>query len=102
MSHRWQSTGLYEHPEQHQAGTYGHVILSTAGVYCLTVGRSIISCPQDWASKIHHEETVKSDYITIRITPAEKLQIEKSAKEVGLDSVSSYMLMLYRRQTKTE
>ena len=44
---QWQSIGIYEHPVKHQAGTYGRVVLSSAGVYALRVGGSIMSCPQE-------------------------------------------------------
>ena len=54
---KWKSTGLYEHPAKHQAGVYGNIKLSTAGVYALQVGASTMSCPQDWATAIHAEET---------------------------------------------
>ena len=47
---------LYEHPVKHQAGTFGNVVLSTAGIYAMRVGGTSMSCPQDWAAKIHHEE----------------------------------------------
>ena len=52
----WKSIGLYEHPATHQAGRYGNVVLSPAGIYALRVGGSTMSCPQDWAAKIHAEE----------------------------------------------
>ena len=57
MNHKWQSSKLYEHPVKHQSGTYGNVVLSGAGVYCLKVGGAVMSCPQPWAAKIHAEET---------------------------------------------
>lgn len=64
---QWKSIDLYEHPAKHQAGTYGNVVLSTAGVYCLRVGGGNMSCPQDWAAKIHHDETnEKTISITIK------------------------------------
>ena len=58
MTEQWKSIGLYEHPAEHQVGVYGNVVLSQAGIYCLHVGRSIMSCPQDWAGKIHKNERV--------------------------------------------
>lgn len=94
---KWESTGIYEHPAKHQSGTYGNIQLSHAGVYVLKVGGAHMSCPQDWAVKIHHEETTKSDYITIRVTPVEKAQIEADAKAAGLDNVSAYLIQLYRK-----
>lgn len=53
----WTSKHLYEHPAPHQAGTYGNVHRSDAGVYVLQVGSSRMSCPQPWAAGIHAEET---------------------------------------------
>jgi len=47
---------LYEHPAKHRVGTYGNVVLSSVGVYSLRVGYATMSCPQDWAAKIHTEE----------------------------------------------
>lgn len=46
--------------------------------------------------KIHADETKKSEWITIRTTPAEKAQIEANAKLAGLDNISAYILMIYR------
>lgn len=56
MADSWKSSKLYEHPARHQAGVFGIVVLSSAGVYCFRVGGSMMSCPQDWATKIHHDE----------------------------------------------
>jgi len=56
MNEQWKSKGLYEHPAKHQVGTYGNIVLSQAGVYVLRVGGSHMSCPQDWAAKIHKQE----------------------------------------------
>jgi hypothetical protein len=94
---KWESTGIYEHPAKHQAGRFGKVVLSQAGVYAFASGGSMMSCCQDWAAKIHHDETTKSDYITIRVTPGEKTQIEADAKAAGLDNVSAYLIQLYRK-----
>jgi len=70
MTDQWKSIGLYEHPVKHQAGTYGNVVLSTAGVYALRVGESQMSCPQGWAAKIHKEEgDEKEAAIIIRNVP---------------------------------
>lgn len=56
MKTTWESTNLHEHPAKHQKGTYGRIVLSFANVYCLQVGGGYMSCPQDWAAKIHAEE----------------------------------------------
>lgn len=56
METKWESKGLYEHPAKHQAGTYGQIALSKIGIYFLKVGSSHMSCPQDWAAKIHANE----------------------------------------------
>lgn len=58
MKKIWESKTLHEHPAEHQKERYGKVVLSAAGVYCLEVGGCIMSCPQDWAAKIHAEEAV--------------------------------------------
>ena len=56
MEIKWQSSRLHQHPAPHRAGTYGNIALSPAGVYVLRVGGSYMSCPQDWAARIHYEE----------------------------------------------
>jgi hypothetical protein len=67
---KWKSNELYEHPAKHQAGVYGNVALSTAGVYTLRVGASHMSCPQGWAAKIHKNEAdEKESAIIIRNVP---------------------------------
>ena len=58
MIKKWESRRLYEHPEKHNKGTYGIIILHDSGVYGFMVGNVHMSCPQDWAAKIHAEETV--------------------------------------------
>jgi hypothetical protein len=65
---KWQSSGLYEHPVR-QKGTYGNIVLSVAGIYCLKIGGSIMSCPQDWAAGIHAEETGQTGSMIIRNIP---------------------------------
>jgi len=97
---KWTSTGIYEHPAKHRSGTYGNIEQSQVGIYVLRIGGTHMSCPQDWAAKIHAEETNKSDYIHIRVAPAEKTEIEHAAKSAGLDSVSAYLLWLFRTQKK--
>ena len=59
MKDQWKSKGFYEHPAKHQAGTFGQIALSPAGVYVLRVGGSYMSCPQGWAAKIHKDEIEK-------------------------------------------
>jgi hypothetical protein len=79
MVDTWKSIGLYEHPEKHQAGAYGNVALSPAGVYVLRVGGSHMSCPQDWAAAIHAEETGQTGQLIVRNVP-ELLRRELKAK----------------------
>ncbi len=80
MADQWKSIGLYEHPAKHRVGTYGNVVLSTAGVYALRVGSATMSCPQDWAAKIHKEEgDEKESAIIIRNVP-ESIRRELKAK----------------------
>jgi hypothetical protein len=31
MQYKWQSSGLYEHPAKHNAGTYGKIVLHDKG-----------------------------------------------------------------------
>jgi hypothetical protein len=47
---------MYEHPAKHRRGICGIIELSEAGVYVLKVGGCRMSCPQDWAAKIHKTE----------------------------------------------
>ena len=69
MGVKWKSSGLYEHPATHNAGTFGHITLSEAGVYGLQVGSSHMSCPQDWAAGIHAAETGQTGQMIIRQVP---------------------------------
>jgi len=92
MDEQWKSTGMYEHPAKHQTGTYGNVVLSSAGVYCLRVGSVIMSCPPHWAAKIHHEET-KTNRLTLTI-PADVLEQLKQAAAAEKRSLSNYVAML--------
>lgn len=57
MKTTWTSENMYEHPAPHQAGVYGRIVLTEAGIYCLMVGGMTLSCPPSWAAKIHHDET---------------------------------------------
>jgi len=67
MADKWKSIGLYEHPAKHQAGVFGNVALSPAGIYVLKVGGSHMSCPQEWAAKIHHEEGGENKIIHVNV-----------------------------------
>jgi len=100
MADQWKSIGLYEHPAKHQAGTFGNVVLSPAGVYCLRVGVSLMSCPQDWAAKIHKEEgDEKESTIIIRNVPesirrelkARSAREGKSMQGVVLELITRYV-----------
>ena len=71
---KWKSTGLYEHPAKHQAGTFGYIGQSQVGIYYLMVGGSRMSCPQDWAAKIHAEETRQKIVIKSRYNSASRLK----------------------------
>ena len=79
MADQWKSIGLYEHPAKHQAGRFGKIVLSKAGVYVLQVGGSHMSCPQDWAAGIHAEETGQTGAMIIRNVP-ESLRREFKAR----------------------
>lgn len=100
MADAWKSIGLYEHPAKHQAGVYGNVVLSTAGVYALRVGGGTMSCPQDWAAKIHHDEgDERAAAIIIRNVPesvrrelkARAAREGKSMQEVVLELITRYV-----------
>lgn len=56
MKTTWESKELHEHPALHRKGRYGKVVLSVAGVYCMVVGGGYMSCPQDWAARVHATE----------------------------------------------
>ncbi len=58
---QWVSQGLHEHPVKYQQGVYGKIVLSQAGIYVLQVGGGIMSCPQEWATKIHHDEITEKE-----------------------------------------
>lgn len=85
MKTKWQSMGLYQHPAKHQTGTYGNVVLSEAGVYCLKVGSSVMSCPQDWAAKIHKEEgdEKESAIITRKVPESLRARLKSAAALEG-------------------
>jgi len=100
MADTWKSIGLYEHPAKHQAGVYGNVALSPAGVYVLRVGSSYMSCPQGWAAKIHKEEgDEKESAIIIRNVPVairkalkmKALAEDKTMQGVILELITRYV-----------
>lgn len=100
MTIKWKSIGMYEHPAKHQAGTYGNVIQSDAGIYAIQVGGSRMSCPQDWAAKIHKAEgDEKESAIIIRNVPESirarlkaKAALEgKSMQGVILEMITRYV-----------
>lgn len=76
----WTSTGIYEHPAKHQAGTCGQIVQHDSGIYQLKVGGSHMSCPQDWAAKIHKEET-SNDTVSVRIPGDLLTLIDQKAEE---------------------
>lgn len=97
---KWQSIGLYEHPAKHNAGSFGNIILSDAGIYALKVGGSRMSCPQEWAAKIHHDEGDESTTaIIIRNVPesirrslkAKAAQDGKSMQGMVLELITKYV-----------
>lgn len=95
---QWKSIGLYEHPAKHQAGTYGNVVLSTAGVYAMRVGGGTMSCPQGWAAKIHKEEgDEKESAIIIRNVPASVRAQLKSKAALEGKSMQGLILELITR-----
>ena len=98
MTDQWKSIGLYEHPAKHQAGTFGNVVLSNAGVYALRVGGSIMSCPQGWAAKIHKDEgDEKESAIIIRNVPESIRRELKSKAAIEGKSMQGLVLELITR-----
>ena len=104
---KWKSKGLYEHPAKHQAGTFGYIGQSQVGIYYLMVGGSRMSCPQDWAAKIHAEETGQTippedrDKIPVqlRLTPQEYDMLQTQAAAKGL-KLAAYLRSLIYEHSK--
>jgi len=102
MPGQWKSIGLYEHPAKHQAGTYDNVVLSTAGVYALRVGSSTMSCPQDWAAKIHNDEGgEKESAVIIRNVPESVRRDLKAKAALEGKSMQGLILELITRYVST-
>jgi hypothetical protein len=109
MQSKWQSKQLYEHPAKHQRGVCGIIELSPAGVYVLKVSGGRMSCPQDWAAKIHKAEqdevtmgrpTVGSEKLPALTVPEElRAAMEAKAAELGI-SVPDARREAYRLFTK--
>jgi len=98
MADQWKSIGLYEHPANHQAGTFGSVVLSPAGIYCLRVGGGTMSCPQDWGARIHAEEGgEKEAAIIIRNVPESVRRELKSRAAKEGKSMQGIILELITR-----
>jgi hypothetical protein len=99
MNAQWKSQRLYEHPAEHQQGTYGHIELSDAGVYVLRVGSSHMSCPQDWAAKIHHDEIEPENTadIIIRKVPSELHTQVKSLAALKGTSIQELTILALKR-----
>lgn len=60
MEYKWKSKELYEHPAEHQKGVFGYIVMSKKDIYVLKVGGAYMSCPQNWASKKHFQESSKA------------------------------------------
>lgn len=100
MKFKWESKILHEHPAKHNAGRFGKVVLHDSGIYGFMVGGSHMSCPQDFAAKIHAQEQTDSevDYILKGIPEdlwksAKKKAIDdgKTMKQVLLDALKTYV-----------
>lgn len=109
METQWKSKQMYEHPAKHQRGTCGIIELSKTGVYVLKVGGGRMSCPQDWAAKIHKTEqeevTIGRPSVGSAMLPAltvpEKLRTALVAKAAALGiSVPDARREAYRLFTK--
>jgi len=60
---QWESKGLHEHPAKWHSGVWGHVCLSSAGVYFFRVGATHMSCPQEWASGIQAHDLTEATVV---------------------------------------
>lgn len=58
---KWTREKLYEHPAGHSNKLFGKVVLDESGTYTLLVGGTEIPCSQEWAARIHREETNKEE-----------------------------------------
>jgi hypothetical protein len=111
METKWKSKQMYESPAKHQQGTCGVIELSNAGVYVLKVGGGRMSCPQDWAAKIHKAEqdevtmgrpSVGSEMLPALTVPEElRAAIVAKAAESGI-SVPDVRREAYRRFTSNK
>jgi hypothetical protein len=109
MQSKWQSKQLYEHPAKHQRGVCGIIELSPAGVYVLKVGGGRMSCPQDWAAKIHKAEQdevqmgrppIGSEMLPSLTVPEElRIELEKRAEKLGI-SMPDARREAYRKFTE--
>jgi len=54
---KWSSNQLYEHPVPHNNGIIGRIVRFGSGAYRFQVGSAYMSCPQEWAARIEHDET---------------------------------------------
>jgi hypothetical protein len=84
----WLSTGIYEHPAKHQAGTFGRVGRSRLEYYFLW--SEAHGCP---ALKILGQKLKKRNRkttIQIRLTAAEKSLIEAQAKKENYVNVAEF------------
>ena len=98
MADAWKSIGLYEHPAKHNAGTFGNIIKTDVGIYALRVGGTTMSCPQDWAAKIHHDEgDERESAIIIRNVPESIRRELKSKAAIEGKSMQGLVLELITR-----
>ena len=75
METEWKSIGLYEHPAKHQAG--------------------IMSCPDGWAAKIHHDEgDERASAIIIRNVPESVRRRLKAKAAMEDDTMQGVILQL--------
>jgi len=109
MSDAWKSKQMYEHPAKHQRGTVGYITMSAVGIYAMATGGCRMSCPQDWAAKIHKAEqdevqmgrpSVGEEMLTALTVPTKLREaLESKAAELGL-SVPDARREAYRLFTK--
>lgn len=85
MADIWTSRNLYEHPAKHQAGKFGNVARSAAGIYHFKVGGSSMSCPQDWAAGIQAQEEAETKKLLIQL-PAD---MHETLRQIAHDQRTS-------------
>jgi hypothetical protein len=100
----WISRGLHEHPAKHQAGTFGNVARSAAGIYHFKVGGASMSCPQDWAAGIQaaEEAETKKFLVTLPADAHETLRQISFDKRISINEIVRQAVQEWIEKTKQE